>query len=77
MAENKIIKIYSGPEVAVVLLKEILEDHGIGCSIKNIFQSGLTAGFYGGSPSTIDLYIQKIEHLTVTSASAKICRPCR
>lgn len=50
--------LYSGPEISVMILKEIMEDHQIPCIIKNNFQSGAMAGFYGGPMGVIDLYIE-------------------
>lgn len=53
-----LIRIYSGTEVSVILLKGNLEEAGISSMIKNDFQSGNSAGFYGGIPSAVDLFIQ-------------------
>lgn len=59
MATNKdIIKIYSGTELTVILLKGNSEEAGIPSMIKNDFQSGNSAGFFGGIPSAVDLFIQ-------------------
>jgi len=54
-----LIRIYSGTEVSVILLKGELEEKGISCMIKNDFQSGNAAGFFGGIPSAVDLYIRE------------------
>ena len=57
--ENNEIRIFSGSEVSVVLLKARLEEIGISSFVVNEFQSGLMAGFFGGSASSIDLFIDK------------------
>jgi hypothetical protein len=55
--ENDLIRIYTGTEVSVIHLKEELEENGISVMMQNDFQSGISAGFVGGVPSAIDLYI--------------------
>ena len=59
--ENKLIRVYSGTELTVNLLKEELEKFGIPGMIQNDFNSGVSAGFSGGVPSSIDLCIQQID----------------
>lgn len=56
---SNLIRIYTGPEVAVIFLKAELEKIGIVALIQNNWQSGITAGFGGGSPNSIDLFIQE------------------
>ncbi len=56
---NNLIRVFTGTEVLVYLLKERLEEIGISALIKNDFQSGITVGFVSGVPSAIDLYIQE------------------
>jgi hypothetical protein len=51
--------VFTGPELAVNLLKNELEQIGVGSIIKNGFNSGIIAGFAGGLASAIDLYIQE------------------
>lgn len=55
--ENKQIKIYTGNQISVLLIQQELKEKGILSNIQNDFQSGLTAGFGGGSPDQIDLLI--------------------
>lgn len=55
---NQTIKIFTGSEVLVAMLKEELENQGIPALIKSEFNSGVIAGFSGGIPSAIDLYIE-------------------
>ncbi|MDO8899190.1 MAG: DUF2007 domain-containing protein [Bacteroidales bacterium] len=54
---SDLIKVFTGRQVLVHLLKDELESMGIGAMIRNDFHSGAIAGFYGGTPSAIDLYI--------------------
>lgn len=61
MEEGKLIRIYSGSEVTALLLKDELEQEGVMSMIKNDFQSGVIAGFAGGVPSDVDLYIEEID----------------
>ncbi|MCD4772450.1 MAG: DUF2007 domain-containing protein [Bacteroidales bacterium] len=59
--KNEIIKIYTGTEVSVLYLKGMLEEIGVSAMIKDDFQSSISAGFVEGTPSAIDLFIQKSE----------------
>ncbi len=59
--KNKMIRIYSGTELTVNLLKDELEQIGISGLIQNDFNSGIVAGFSGGGPSSIDLFIQEFD----------------
>ena len=59
MKKTKLVKAYTGTEITVILLKSKLENAGIASVIQNDFQSGITAGFGGGVPSAIDLYIRE------------------
>lgn len=58
---DKLVRIYSGTEVTVNLLKEILEEAEITGLIQDDFQSGIMAGFSGGTPSAVDLFIQETD----------------
>lgn len=57
--ESNLVRIFTGSEISVILLKGELEENGITALIQNDFQSGISAGFSGGVPSAIDLYIQE------------------
>lgn len=56
---SNLIRVYSGTELTVNLLKDELESFGIPCMIQNDFNSGISAGFSGGVPSSVDLFIQE------------------
>lgn len=55
---DKLVKIYSGTEVTVILLKGRIEEIGINSTVKNDYKSGVEAGFVGGVQSAVDLFIQ-------------------
>ena len=57
--DNNLIRVYSGTEISVTLLKEELEENGISAMIQNDYQSGITAGFFGGGTTAIDLFVQE------------------
>lgn len=57
--EDQIIRVYSGSEILVLMLKSELEACGIGAMMRNDFQSGVMAGFVAGIPSLADLYIRE------------------
>jgi hypothetical protein len=56
--KNKLIRVYTGTELTVILLKELLEEIGVTSTIQNNYKSGVEVGFIGGVQSAIDLYIQ-------------------
>jgi len=55
--KDELYKAFTGSEIEVLLLKDELEANGISSMARDGFSSGLRAGFYGGSPSSVDLYI--------------------
>ena len=57
--KNKLIKVYTGTEVTVILLKGLLEEIGVTSTIQNNYKSGIEVGFVGGVVSAIDLFIQQ------------------
>lgn len=59
MSIPNLVIVYTGTEITVNLLKEELEKTGIASYIRNDFNSGLTAGFSGGSPSAVDLCVEE------------------
>jgi hypothetical protein len=54
---DKLIKVYTGTEVLVYILKSKLEEKGISCSIQNDSNNS----FLRGVPAAIDLYIQQTD----------------
>ena len=57
--DNELIRVFTGNEILVILLKGELEQVGIQSMIQNDFDAGLSAGFGSGVPSAVDLYIQQ------------------
>ncbi len=57
--ETQLVQVFTGSEISVVLLKGELDAIGIPAIIQNDFQSGVFAGFSGGFPSSIDLFIRE------------------
>lgn len=58
MDENsEIVRVFSGTEIIVNLLKAELESIGIMGMVKNEYHSGISAGFSGGVPSSVDLFV--------------------
>jgi hypothetical protein len=62
--KNKLVKVFTGTEVTVNLLKELLEEIQVGSTIQNNYKSGIEIGFVGGVQSAIDLYIQQSDFET-------------
>jgi hypothetical protein len=58
MERDELVRVFSGSEIAVMMLKEALDELEIGSFVQNDFQSGMVAGI-GGFPSFVDLYIQQ------------------
>ncbi len=58
---NQLIRVYTGTELTVNLLKDELEKFEIGALIRNDFNSGVSAGFSGGVISAADLFIQEVD----------------
>ena len=45
---TNLIRVFTGTEILVTLLKEDLENAGIAVIVRNDFQSGISVGFVGG-----------------------------
>lgn len=56
--ETNHVTVYTGSEVNIQYLQSIFEKAGIRSIVKNNFQSGLRAGFYGGSPEQVNLLVE-------------------
>ena len=54
-----LVRVFTGTEILVSLLKEDLENAGVAVFVRNDFQSGITVGFVGGVISAVDLYVQE------------------
>ncbi|WP_394748681.1 putative signal transducing protein [Spongiimicrobium salis] len=58
---EKYIKLYSGSEVAIILLKGLLSAQNIPTIVKDEQQSAVAGGFRGGSSNIVDIYVQQID----------------
>ena len=56
--KNELIRVFTGTEVSVILLKGLLEEIGVSSTIQNDYKSGINVGFVGGVQSAVDLFIQ-------------------
>lgn len=57
--DDKIVKIYSGGDLIINRIKQELEAQGIASMIKDGFKQGIQAGFAGGVPSAVELFVVK------------------
>jgi hypothetical protein len=57
MKNDNLVHVYSGSEIEVNLLKEKLTEKDIASLIRNDNKSGIMAGFYGGGPEAVHLFI--------------------
>ena len=55
------VKVFTGGAVTVNLLRTELESIGIIPIVKNLRQSGASAGFPGGTSTSVELYISQSE----------------
>ena len=55
--QSKHIKYFTGSLIQIQRLQLDLDENEIPSLVKNNFQSGLRSGFYGGSPSLVQLFI--------------------
>ncbi len=53
------IRLFTGSLIEIQRLQLDLNDNKIPSLVKNNFESGVRAGFYGGSPSQVELFIFK------------------
>lgn len=59
--DTQFITVFSGSEVEVLMLKGLLEGLNIEGIIQNDYQSGIIAGFGGGTISTVRLKIHETD----------------
>ncbi|MBE7639907.1 DUF2007 domain-containing protein [Salegentibacter sp. BLCTC] len=52
-------RVYTGSETNVQYLQEIFDKAGISSRVRNDFDSGLRAGFGGGLPGQVQLFVVK------------------
>lgn len=54
--------VYTGSEVNIQYLQELLDKASIPSRVKNEFDSGLRAGFGGGLPGQVQLFVSASHH---------------
>lgn len=55
--EDSYKRVYTGPDTNVQYLQELYEKSGIHSRVRNDFDSGLRAGFGGGLPGQVQLFV--------------------
>lgn len=55
-------RVYTGSEVNVQYLQELFDKAGIASRVRNEFDSGLRAGFGGGLPGQVQLFVISSHH---------------
>lgn len=56
---DRLVKIYTGTETTVLLLKELLEEIGVPSTVQNNHKSGVEIGYVGSVMSALDIYIKQ------------------
>jgi hypothetical protein len=54
-----LVHVYTGSSIIIGRIKAELESNGIFSIVKDGFQQGIEAGFGGGIPSAIDLFVDE------------------
>ena len=72
--KDKIVLIYTGNEVIIERLKVNLEKEGIVPIIRDDYHSGMEAGFVGGTPSTIELFVLESDVAKATVIATAITK---
>ena len=58
---DKLVRVYTGTEMKVLLLKSLLEEICVYSLVQNNYKSGVEIGFVGGVQSAIDLYVTQAD----------------
>jgi hypothetical protein len=58
-SEESYERVYTGSETNVQYLQELFDKAGINSRVRNDFDSGLRAGFGGGLPGQVQLFVIK------------------
>jgi hypothetical protein len=59
--KNGLVRIFTGRKVIIERIVTELELNGIISIVKNEFQQGIEAGFVGGAPTAIDLFVTETD----------------
>lgn len=57
--EDHYERVYTGSEPNIQYLQELFKKSGISHRVRNDFDSGLRAGFGGGMPGQVQLFVEK------------------
>ena len=57
--KTKLVLVFTDTEIVVTRIKYELEMKGINSIIKDDFKSGISAGFSGGLPSGVELFVEE------------------
>lgn len=55
--KDELVLVYTGRKIIIERIKAELESNGIISIVKDGFRQGIEAGFGGGIPSAIDLFV--------------------
>lgn len=67
-------RVYTGSEVNVQFLQDLFNKAGISSRVRNDFDSGLRAGFGGGLPGQVQLFVIK-SHFSEADKMARATFP--
>lgn len=59
LKENDYERVYTGSLVTIKMLQSVLEEGGIATITRDDMKSGIMAGFGGGIPDHIQLFVKK------------------
>ncbi|PKV51793.1 putative signal transducing protein [Aquimarina sp. MAR_2010_214] len=59
--ESEYERVYTGSLINVQFLQSLLQDQGINSITRDDMKSGMIAGFGGGIPDHIQLFVKKID----------------
>ncbi|MBW1298685.1 putative signal transducing protein [Aquimarina litoralis] len=59
--ESEYERVYTGSLINIQFLQNILQDGGINSIIRDDMKSGMAAGFGGGLPDHIQLFVKKTD----------------
>jgi len=71
---SKHTKLFTGSLIEIQRLQLDLDDNQIPSLVKNNFESGLRSGFYGGSPSQVELFIYEDDREKATPILEKFIK---
>ncbi len=55
--QEELVKLYTGDDITISRIKMELEAEGIASLVKDGIKQGLGAGFVGGVPTAVDIFV--------------------